>query len=548
MAERGLAVLRWIGVVLRLPYVALPPAPRGRWPRVAIGIVTLMAVAFIAFFTAYAGAQFDAYLTNAEDLGIMDQALWNTVHGAMLHQTICNPISDANCLGDVSRFAIHFEPLMLPLALLYLVAATPKALILIQMIVVASGAYPAYLIASRRLSSPLAGICFAAVYLTFPALQSAVQFDFHAVTLSSTFLLFALYYMLSYNNLGLFIAVILAMATKEEVPLDVLMIGLAIVCYQRRWRIGVALIVLACCWLGFAELVMHLTSPLGHSPTAGRYAYLGKKPIDVVLFVLTHPLQLLRDQIIGNGGARYLQTLLTPVAYLAILAPMAWILAAPPLLINLLSSDPNMHQGIHQYSAEIVPFMLFAAISAVALLVAGVEGIESSAPFARLKSAAVRVLSARWQRIGYRARDLPGTIARLRIARVVLLVVLLLIVTFSARQQHRLSNLPVTDAFIWPQVTAHTRIADALLTRIPATASVSAQDTLVPHLSHRRFIYQYPDGADKADYVFLDTSTTVIYPFTDKDTYTASVQKLLTSGQMTIIAQQDGYLLLVRNR
>ncbi|MGZ3584047.1 MAG: DUF2079 domain-containing protein, partial [Ktedonobacterales bacterium] len=256
----------------------------------------------------------------------------------------------------------------------------------------------------------------------------------------------------------------------------------------------------------------------------------------------------LRDQIIGNGGARYLQTLLTPVAYLAILAPMAWILAAPPLLINLLSSDPNMHQGIHQYSAEIVPFMLFAAISAVALLVAGVEGIESSAPFARLKSAAVRVLSARWQRIGYRARDLPGTIARLRIARVVLLVVLLLIVTFSARQQHRLSNLPVTDAFIWPQVTAHTRIADALLTRIPATASVSAQDTLVPHLSHRRFIYQYPDGADKADYVFLDTSTTVIYPFTDKDTYTASVQKLLTSGQMTIIAQQDGYLLLVRDR
>ena len=536
-------ILRRSGAVFAQPFAELPPARRGRWPRVALGIVALMAAAFTVFFTAYSSAKFDAYLTNAEDMGIMDQALWNTVHGSLLHQTICNSISDANCLGNVSRFSIHFEPLMLPLALLYLIAASPKALMLVQALVVASGAFPAYWIANRRLGSPLAGICIAGMYLTFPALQSAVLFDFHAVTLASAFLLFALYFMLTRNNVGLFIAVILAMATKEEVPLDVVMIGLAVIVYQRRWRVGAVLVVLACAWLGTAELVMHIVSPLGHSPTAGRYAYLGSSPLQAGLYVLTHPLQLLREQIIGNGGARYVQRLLTPDAYLAILAPMVWILAGPALLINLLSSDPNMHMGIHQYSAEIVPFFVFSAIATVGLLVAATEAIERSDPFLRLK----RLLKGMLHGL------LGGTFtlwlkvsAHLRIARIVMLALVLLIAAFSIRQQHRLNTLPGSPNFHWPVVTAHAEIANTLIKRIPATASVSAQDALVPHLSHRHFIYQYPYAAYDADYVFLDTQTYVIYPFVDKDDYTASVQKLLASGQFTVVAQEDGYLLLKR--
>ena len=63
----------------------------------------------------------------------------------LLHQTICNNISDTNCIGDVSRFAIHFEPLMLlPIPLLYLIAPSPKTLMLFQAVVVASGAFPVY--------------------------------------------------------------------------------------------------------------------------------------------------------------------------------------------------------------------------------------------------------------------------------------------------------------------------------------------------------------------------------------------------------------------
>ena len=92
------------------------------------------------------------------------------LHGALLHQTICNNISDSNCLGDISRFAIHFEPLMLPISLLYIVAPSPKTLMLLQALVVGCGAFPVYWIACRRLQSPLAGV---GIRSRLPALSGA---------------------------------------------------------------------------------------------------------------------------------------------------------------------------------------------------------------------------------------------------------------------------------------------------------------------------------------------------------------------------------------
>src|SRR5262249_7738919 len=118
--------LRAVWSFLEAPFSVLPPAPKGRWPRIAMVLLIMLVLAFIVYFTAYTWALFDPFRSNAEDMGIMDQALWNTLHGAMLHQTICNNISDSNCLGDVSRFAIHFEPLMLPISLLYFFAPSPK--------------------------------------------------------------------------------------------------------------------------------------------------------------------------------------------------------------------------------------------------------------------------------------------------------------------------------------------------------------------------------------------------------------------------------------
>lgn len=516
-------------------YPPLSSSPEGIWPRIALGIVGAMALAFTIFFSAYLFARHDAYMTHAEDLGIVDQALWNTLHGAPLHQTICDRVTDNNCLGDISRLAIHFEPIMFPLSLLYLIAPSPKTLQFAQALIVASGAFPAFWLAMRRLRSPFAGIVFAAAYLLFPSLQAAVTDDFHAVTLSAAFLLFALYFMLSRNNIGLIIACLLALSTKEEIPLDVALIGLSIVVLQRRARLGWELVALAAVWLVAELAIMHLASPLGQSPTVARYSQFGDSPGQVALYVLTHPVQVVRDYIFSPDRIVYLRTLLAPLAYLPLFAPLTLLIAVPALAINMLSSYAPMYSGIYQYNAEIVPVLIVAAIEGVAAL-AGL-GARAGA-WVRPRLSAHMLRWPQWQRWA----------ARFPLQRALMVALTLLVLLFALRAQRDHGYTSLTKGFTWPVVTAHARLADTIIARIPPDASVSAQTDLVPHLSQRRHIYLFPDHMQDADYVFLDVTGGLFPQSLDVRVYMDQVHSLLTGGAYHVAVADDGYLLLAKGR
>ena len=556
---------RFVARVLN-PLTDLPQIEKTRWYYICLIAAGVLALAFTVFFCVYLFGRQDAYQTNAEDLGIMDQALWNTLHGAILHQTICNPISDTNCIGDVSRFAIHFKPFMLPLSLVYLVAPSPKTLFLIQTVVVATGAFPAFWIASRRLASPLAGVAFAFIYLSYPALTAAVTFDFHAVTLSAAFLMFALYFLLTRNNPWLFIMCFLAITTKEEVMADIFMIGLGALILQRRTRVGLGLIGMTAVWAVLYLIVSHAASPLGHSPLASRYAYLGSGPVEIAKYVVTHPISLLREHIFDSGGVFYLRSLLSGAGYLSLLAPVVLIGATPVLLLNLLSTNATMRSGVFQYNAEIVPFFVLAAIEGVALVLSVANwlalsptGASVSARLAptvanaratvmrgveRVRAAVPRVAFGRARGVDGRSTRRASTTTVL--SRVVLVVLTLLALGFSVHEQRNHGNLPFSKLLVWPEQTAHTRIADSLLTLIPANASVSAQETLVPHVSERRFIYQFPYDDTSADYVFLDV-TGDRYPYAGSTfAYAQEVQRVLADPDYHVVAAEDGYLLIAR--
>src|SRR3989454_2870700 len=254
-------------------YPAPEPMPRTPLFWVAMGLVGLMALLFSVFFIAFLAAKHNAYLTAAEDLGNMDQAVWSIIHGQLLHQTICNIVSDTNCYSaaGISRFAIHFEPILFPVSLFYLVWPGPTTLLVIQTLVVASGAFPAFWLARLRLRNELAAAAIALVYLLYPAQQQATVFEFHAVTFTASFLLFTLYFMYTRRTLWLFIFAILAMACKEEIPLVIAFFGLWSLIFQQRWRTGLALVALSIAWLGLVLLVYHLASPTGTSLLSSRY-------------------------------------------------------------------------------------------------------------------------------------------------------------------------------------------------------------------------------------------------------------------------------------
>src|SRR5579859_3743464 len=353
-------------------YLYPPPEemPHTRLFWLAMGLVGLAAAIFSTYFIYLHIGRQDAYLTPAEDLGTYNQAVWSILHGPFFHQTICNIISDTNCysLSGISRFAIHFEPVLLPISLVYLALPDPKTLLVLQTLVVASGAFPAFWLACLRLRNELVAVGIAVLYLLYPALQQAEVFDFHAVTLSAALLMFALYFMYTRRTAWLFVFAILSMACKEEIPLVIALFGLWTMLFQQRLRAGLALFILSLGWIGLGLLVIHYFSPSGHSLLASRYAALGGSPLAIARSVLLHPVGIIRVYVIEPNHLLYLRILLSPLGYLPLLAPWAFVLAVPSLAINMLSSDYNMHSGYFQYNAEIVPILIFSTIEGIVVI------------------------------------------------------------------------------------------------------------------------------------------------------------------------------------
>jgi uncharacterized membrane protein len=347
--------------------------------------------------------------------------------------------------------------------------------------------------------------------LLYPAQQQATVADFHAVTFTSTLLLFTIYFMYVRRTLWMFVFAFLAMACKEEISLVVMMLGFWSIILQHRWRSGLVLAVAGLLWFFLTvNVIMPYFSPTGHPLLLARFDALGSGPLQVACNIVRHPLTFLRQYVFESGHRAYLRLLFIPALFLPLLAPWVTVIALPSLLLNLVSSQSQMYSGLFHYNAEIVPVLLFATIEAIVVLI-------------RL----VRLLT--WR------------------VEVVWLVMLLSLTLVSSLHYDFTfhGNLPFSTNFIWPTVSPHVARVQRFVNIIPPDASVSAQSHIVPHISERRDIYLFPYARDSVEYIFLDT-TGDVYPYYDSSAYESVVRMVLSSGQYGILASDDGLLLLKR--
>lgn len=445
----------------------------------------LVIVLYALAFSGLSVLRHESFQTNAFDLGNMDQAVWNTAQGRWFQFT--------NEKGVDTRLALHVEPILVPIALLYRLWSGPPTLLVLQSVVLALGALPAFWLARSLLKNDFAGFAFASAYLLAPALEAANLADFHPVSLSASFLLFAFYFLQRRWYPLFLLFAILAMATKEQVPLSIALVGLyLLVGRKQRWW-GAATILLALGWVAVAFLVvLPAFNPGGISPFAERYAHL-LQPGGLEK-VATDPVRW-----------AYLQGLLEPVAYLSLLSPHILAVALPDIAVNFFSGFPATYSGSFHYNAVIVPFIIISAAMGAAWV--------------------YRRLAAFSPRLG------QGSVYLLALA----------VLFFSLRSYYRWVLLPVVDHF--PVMTTHERMAAKLFSQIPAEAALATSSSLNPHLSQRQRLSVFPEIRDAA-YIALDVTTTP-YPL-DVPSLKWRVDQLLQGGAWGIIDGFDGYLLLGR--
>jgi len=156
-------------------------------------ILTAM-VAYIVVFGGLSMARHASFRTHALDLGTMDQAMWNTSRGRFLEYTPL-PVTFSNAPMDLSPdnrlVGGKLELIFLPLSLLYWLWADPRVLIILQTILLASGAIPLYHLARTQLDDSAGALVITLCYLFYLPLHYVTLADFHASALMVPFLLWA---------------------------------------------------------------------------------------------------------------------------------------------------------------------------------------------------------------------------------------------------------------------------------------------------------------------------------------------------------------------
>ena len=479
-------------------------------------LVWLLILAYVVTFGALSVLQNDAFATTVHDLGVMDQAAWNTLHGRFVMESSMEGI-------PLSRLRGHVEPIFLPISLVFLLFDHVNALLLLQTAVIALGALPVFWLGkeatatSQRGGFPEAfGVAAALAYLLYPPLEAANLTEFHPVALAPTFFLFAFYYLWrrAYWRYGLF--ALLAMSCKEDMPLLVVMMGL----YGlfSAWRAGpgparqpalgwgAASVGVGTAWfVACIYFIVPAFSASGSYQLFQRYAEVGGGLSGLLSTLLIRPGAILA-MLAEPTRVSYVIGLLAGAGFLSLLNPLSLLIAAPSMAINLLSNYPVMYSGVSHYSAPLAPWVMVSA-----------------------------VLGVTWLR--GRAVKLGG-----RAAGVVSVASLAWLLVWALGYHAAYGFTPLGGRFHLPQVTAHHRLAQHFLDQIPTEARLSTQPALFPHASHREFIYEFPTLAD-AEYVWLDVSSTVgMHP----NDFKQQVDQMVGGGGFGIVDAQDGYILLKR--
>ncbi|UCC99585.1 MAG: DUF2079 domain-containing protein [Phycisphaerales bacterium] len=471
------------------------------------GLLVIMII-YSAFFIAYSLQKHAAFQTAGFDLGNWDQIMWSMLHGRPFW--ITQYANTTNTLGG------HVEFILLLLFPLYGLHPGPETLLVFQPLLVALGALPVYWLAEERLRSQVAGLIFAAVYLLYPALQSAVAFDFHGLTVAVPFLTYALWAMYTRRYRLFAVMAILAMTCKEDIPLLVLMMGLYILLMQRNPRVGLATVGVSAAWFVIANFVIvPAYSVSADSIHIHRYSELGDNMSQVILTLVTNPWRAI--QIATAGDKRFYWIRFTmPVAFTALLDPLTLVLAAPLLFINTLGHHPPAYQlDLYHSSGPLAVYVTFASINGLARL------IKFAGP--KFKHAS------------------PGFL------RGALLTMVLLV---TLAYQVQFGHTPIGRFFRWPAVTEHHTKAKKMLAHIPPQAVVAAQNNLVPHLSQRQWIFILPNLSlrDKQpDYIALDMRDGLDPPYHFVEEYCAHINEFLASPDYGLIFADDGLLLFQRD-
>lgn len=417
------------------------------WPLVLCWAVMTAAYCALSLFRHW------HFQSNACDLGIFDQAIW---HYSRFEIPACTINGYSNLLGD------HFHPSLMLLTPFYWIFPKAETLLVAQAVFLTLPMFPLFFFAQKKIGRKPAYF-MALSYSLLSGLQSTAAFDFHEVSLAVTFIAFAIYFMDSQRWFYFFAAIFLLMMTKEDLCLLVVFFGLLFM-VRRDFKRGSILTGLGFIFLLFeVKILIPFFGGPGGSYHHWSYGQLGTDPWEALKTCLLRP-QLVLGTLLSNGTKIVtLIAVFIPFLFFPLLSSWAF-LTIPIICERLLSTDQTFWGPNYQhYSAALCPIVAFAAV----------DGLHKA--FRKLKLPEAREKAA------------------------VIFSAIILFLNLTVLPMTHVSKFSILLRPSYYRITDTDRTGYKALKLIPPDASVLAQSSIAPHLTHRPLIRYMSLGTLKND-------------------------------------------------
>lgn len=421
----------------------------------------ILIIIYVAIFTTLSVVRYNTLHASTYDMGIFTQVIWNTAHGRWF-ETSLGRSNDTPLIG--SYLGNHVRPIFLLLAPIYRLWPDPRQLLILQSVVLGVGGICLFYIARQCIGRSIPALFVTLCYLLYPALGFLNLIDFHPIALAIP-LIFLAYWALLEEKRGLFwIAIVLALATKEEMVIPIGAWGMVTFFQKDRRQTGILLMTLTGIWAYFCFGVIiprfqgrpyRFWEMWDHVPGFGQL--LGSSGGESALLSHFSPGMVIL----------WIIHLFLPLGFLPILGP-SFIVALPSMAYLLLADRSQLHTVGFQYPAVLIPWFFLAVVEGLRWL--------------------YNTLRQRAYRLGLTLM-IVGTIG---------------------------TNVIVNPIFRRAQSGAfrpdphHEEMVTAI-EMIPPDASVSTISRLGPPLAHRRMLISFEtpgpfrlDHVTMADYILLD--------------------------------------------
>lgn len=394
------------------------------------------------------------------DTGIYDQLIWGAARGEWF-----------TTVRGVSFFGHHASFGFFLLAPLSWLGAGPDTWNVLNAVALACCAPILYVIANDRLQRPWMAAVVGLVWLAQPSVQWWVHEGFHPECVALPFLfatwLFGqrvvdrrvagvpvergLWWWFWLSALGTVI-------WKEDLALALVGMGLVWI-IRRHWRLGLPVVVAGALWFGVFGAWM-VPTVAGGTVYGGIYGELGESPAEIVVNSVRDPGALV-DRWQDNGALTYSASLNESFGFVPVLSPVTWLIGAPQWFVDI-SSAASFTWNLHfRYQAIPIAALAISFVEAVAWLRRRRRWLGTAAVTVGL----VGALWASWA-------NSPGP---------------------WSPHNYR--------AGYWPLVVPSTQEAnEAAVALVGPTDGVSADYLVVPHLTHRRFVYTFPNPWRSSNY------------------------------------------------